>query len=655
MRSAVIAAVVATLSVAGALGRELPDDLAGEPGCVAGEVAARPDRYGQTRAVGRVWVTADDQILVELAPDEANRPNLFDLNGRTLVFTPDGAGRYWRRVGALEWEEETGEEVEDADGTVIRLGSFDFPFAGRRWDSVHLGPPGVLTFGAPYADTVRYPSRGVKRNADELISGPTVTALHKPYYRYGTTHVARGTDRMVVTWLSWDRSAWVHGVKPEKPARFQAVLGADGSIRFNYMEVPFQDGIAGLFQEEGPVTGVDLSQSDTRASSFHHEVFHFRSGIDFMIDEVECHLMRTLGDEFDLFVYHSQSRVDILGPVTGWSGGDTAKTDGCTRGRFKGSWYLPVWIKSSSVFHASRFREEEFDDKGFDRGLGLFAHEFGHHWLAYYYYEKAGRRIPLFLPRSEGGCNCHWRREFHTPAAFPWRGTAGEVGRDSTMGGSYWVDRGNGRFSPRATGDGGFSWLDLYAMGLADAEEVPDTFILKNLQEDYTAEKEIVSVDQIVVDREKFPWAPEPQGTAHSQKVFNAGFVYLLEPGQVPSGDMLALHAGSKARVPAHWSHITGGRSRITTVVPRIDGNRPPTAEGAVPALTLTENGTAWQGSVAGYFSDPDGDPLTYRAASTEDGVAEVAISAGTVTIRPRTAGTAVVTVTAQDGRGGLA
>ena len=651
MRPAVIAAVVATLFVAGAPGRELPDDLAREPGCVAGEEAARPQGYGQTRAVGRVWVTADNQILVELAPDEANRPNLFDLNGRTLVFRPDGAGRYWRQVGALEWEEEIGEEVEDADGTVVELESFDFPFAGRRWDSVHLGPPGVLTFGGPYTDTMRYPSRGVKGNADELISGPTVTALHKPFYRNGTTHVARRTDRIVVTWISGDSSAWVHGVKPEKPARFQAVLGADGSIRFNYIDVPFQDGITGLFQEEGPVTGVDLSQSESRSSDLHHEVFHFRSGIDFTLNEVGCHLMRTLGDEFDLFVYHNESRVDMMGTIA-WGGPASARNDGCTQGRFKGSWVRPVWIKSSSVFDAHPSVE---DDERFDPGLWLFAHEFGHNWLAYFTYEKAGRRKPLNHTYAEGGCSCHWRREFHTPAAFPWRGTPGEVGRDSTMGGSYWVDRGNGRFSPRATGHGGFSWLDLYAMGLADAEEVPDTFILKNLQEDDTAEKEIVSVDQIVVDREKFPWAPEPQGTAHSQKVFNAGFVYLLEPGQVPSGDMLALHAGSKARVPAHWSHITGGRSRITTVVPRIDGNRPPTAEGAVPALTLTENGTAWRANLADYFSDPDGDPLTYRAGSTEDGVAAAGISASTVTIRPRTAGTAVVTVTAQDGRGGLA
>ena len=71
---------------------------------------------------------------MELALDEATRPNLFDLNERTLVFTPDGTGQYSREVRALEWKEEIGEAVEHVpeSGAVIMLESFDFPFGGRR-------------------------------------------------------------------------------------------------------------------------------------------------------------------------------------------------------------------------------------------------------------------------------------------------------------------------------------------------------------------------------------------------------------------------------------------------------------------------------------------------------------------------------------------
>ena len=655
MRRTVIRAVIGTLFVAGALGRDLPDDVVREPHRVVGKDAAAPDRYAQTRAVNEIWVTSDNQILVELAPDEATRPNLFDLNRRSVVFTPDGTGRYSRQVKALEWEEEIGEEILEilyhkAPGTVIMLESFHFPFAGQRWDSVHLGPPGVLTFGGPFNYEPHSRSRSVTRVAADFISGPTISPLYRPY-RYGTTHVARRADQIVVTWINTDFSTRVHGVEPEKPARFQTILGADGSIRFNYIDVPFEDGIVGLFQEEGPIAGVDLSQSESRVSTIHHEVFHFRNRTYFKRREVVCHLLRALGDEFDAFVFHREFRLDTLGIPTSWASPDAVKFEGCTQGRLKGYWTLPVWIKSAIVFNARPFSYE--DHERFDSGLYLFAHEFAHTWLAYFSYDKSGQHNPLFLPISEGGCDCHWRWELHTPAAFPWSGSPGAVGRDSIMGGNFWFDLGNGRFIPIARGHGGFSWLDLYAMGLADAEEVPDMFIMRNLQdspEGYTAEKEIVSIDQIVAAE-----GLRVPGTAHSQKVFNAGFVYLLEPGQMPSGDMLDLHARYKDKAAEYWSHITGGRSQITTVIPGTAGNRPPRSIGTIPAQALTEEGAAWEVNLAGYFSDPDGDPLTYETASSDADVAVAGISGSLVTIEPGTVGTAVVTVTAKDGRGGLA
>ena len=667
MRQAVIPAVIGTLFVAGALGRDLPDDVVREPLKATGQGEASAFDSNHSNPVKEIWVTADNQILVELVPNEATRPNLFDLNGRTLVFTPDSAGGYSRQVRALEWEEEIGEEVQKLPDSrsVIRLESFGFPFAGQRWDSFYLGPPGVVTFGAPFTYSIPTFTITMQEIADRFISGPTVSALYRPR-RYGASHVAHRTDRVVVTWLAGDGSTWPHGVRPEKPARFQAILGADGSIRFNYFDVPFEDGIAGLFQEEGSLTEVDLSQSESRASNLHHEVFHFRRGINFTINDVECHLMRTLGDEFDLFVYHSQSRVDTLWTGTPWAGGDLARLDGCTQGRFKGSWYLPVWMKSRTVFNAHPILE---DNDGFDSGLYLFAHEFGHYWLAWASYDKSGQRERLY--RNEP-CKCHWRFGLHTPAPFPWRPPKEEsypefeeeTGSRSIMGGFYWVDHGDGSFTPDGSNTrGGFSWLDLYAMGLADAEEVPDMFLLMNLQPnndpdkegDYTGDKEIISIDQILLYGHPFYDVYPVLGPALSQKVFNAGFVYLLEPGQPPSGDMLALHARYKSRVPVHWAHITGGRSQITTVIPGTDNNRPPKAEGTIPAQTLTENGTVWRANLAGYFSDPDGDPLTYQAGSSDAEVVAARISGSTVTIQPGTAGTALVTVTATDGRRGLA
>ena len=654
MRQAFIVAVVGVLLMAGAFGRDLPDDVVRESHRVVGQGEVLTTDSTQTSPINEILVTADNQILVELALDEASRPNVFDLNERTLVFTPDGQGGYSREVRALKWEEEIGEEVEyrDDSGAVIMLEIFDFPFAGQRWDSFHLGPPGVVAFGKPFTYAHSQHALTLKKIANKFISGPTISVLYKPL-RYGTQHIARRTDRIIVTWLNWDERSWAHGVRPEKPGRFQAVLGADGSIRFNYIDVPYEDGIVGLFKDEFPSPGIDLSRSESRVSDRQHEVFHFRSV--FTRERVVCPLLQALGDEFEGFVFHSENRVDYLGAVA-W--GDTCcKGAGCGHGRLKGNWVRPVWIKSRSVFDRSpppvHYRG------GFDGGLRLFAHEFAHIWLAYFSYDKSGQREPLFLPSSEGGCGCHWQRELHAPAVFPWNAEA--IFSASVMGGKFWFDHGQGRFTPFDNAlSGGFSWLDLYAMGLADAEEVPDMFIVRNLQFDadpnevgyYTGEKETVTIDQIIAAE-----GPRVPGTAHSQKVFNAGFVYLLEPGQTPSGDLLDLHARYQDKVMEHWSHITGGRSRITTVVPQIANNRPPRAVGRIEGqpLVLAEGGTAVEVDVGDYFSDPDGDPLTYKVTSSDDEVAVAGMSGSIVTINPGSAGQATVTVTAKDGRGGLA
>ena len=80
--------------------------------------------------------------------------------------------------------------------------------------------------------------------------------------------------------------------------------------------------------------------------------------------------------------------------------------------------------------------------------------------------------------------------------------------------------------------------------------------------------------------------------------------------------------------------------------------NQAPVRVGAIPAQTLGVGETAMV-NVAGYFNDPDGDALTYTAASSNAATASVAVVGSVVTITAVAQGVASVTVTARD-TGGL-
>ena len=98
-----------------------------------------------------------------------------------------------------------------------------------------------------------------------------------------------------------------------------------------------------------------------------------------------------------------------------------------------------------------------------------------------------------------------------------------------------------------------------------------------------------------------------------------------------------------------------GGDRRPTMQIqpPTAPEARAPVARGAIPDQTLVEGGTETL-DVEPYFTDPDGDSLTYTVAVLSGAsAATVTVSGSVVTIRGLVAGTAGVRVTATD-PGGL-
>ena len=96
-------------------------------------------------------------------------------------------------------------------------------------------------------------------------------------------------------------------------------------------------------------------------------------------------------------------------------------------------------------------------------------------------------------------------------------------------------------------------------------------------------------------------------------------------------------------------------RWRIDAVPEGGGTNRAPQPTGSIPAQTLTVGGGATSVSVERYFTDPDGDALTYSAGSDGTGVVRASAAGSTVVLTPVAAGTATVTVTARDPDGASA
>ncbi|MYB97144.1 MAG: hypothetical protein F4X60_01110 [Gemmatimonadetes bacterium] len=171
--------------------------------------------------------------------------------------------------------------------------------------------------------------------------------------------------------------------------------------------------------------------------------------------------------------------------------------------------------------------------------------------------------------------------------------------------------------------------------------------------------------------------APQPAGTIPALELAPAetATVDASRYFNDPDGDVLAYTVASSdssvAAISASGSVVTitavaDGSATITVTAEDPDGltatqdagvtvaraNRAPRPVGSIPPMTLDPGETAGI-DASGYFTDPDGDGLTYTAVSSSPGVVTASVAGSIVTVGAVAAGSATITVTAHD-PGGL-
>lgn len=201
----------------------------------------------------------------------------------------------------------------------------------------------------------------------------------------------------------------------------------------------------------------------------------------------------------------------------------------------------------------------------------VMLHEFGHRWLYFFRIKEGSVTSSVLNPIS-----AHPAAYVDTRAAF----RVYDDLESSVMGGAFFTRQGDGSYKTRAA-NAGFSWTDLYLMGLAAPEEVQPWFYLADtspaLPQAYwpadgltvTGTRRDVNIGQIIDVH-----GPRNPTSATSQKDFRIAFVLVTEPGREATAAEMARLKEWRALMERNFAIATGGRGRLTTSYVRVGKKR---------------------------------------------------------------------------------
>lgn len=324
------------------------------------------------------------------------------------------------------------------------------------------------------------------------------------------------------------------------------------------------------------------------------EAFHYPSPP--RMQDLTCSVIKALGDKFDMLAYYSDFRIDNPeagtssdgplgggpkgGKVTGIGAEQGNLADFCSKGRFQWQFIQPVYVGANQMqefppadltdkdthnigFYLHQLAERTSNGKipPYDYAMSQIGHEMGHRWSAFVQAKVNGESIELGPT--------HWDMGLQAVAPFPYQRPT----EASAMGGGVWQDNFDGTFTQLddnyyvpATG---YSYLDLYLMGLISPSEVPDFFILRHLVPQgkdanghpiFKAERTKITIQDVIAAE-----GPRQPDVDAAQKDFNTGMVMVVEHGKLPSPELIERTNGIRERWMDYWTTVTGHRSTMTT------------------------------------------------------------------------------------------
>ncbi len=545
--------------------------------------------------------TDGDLIVLTLDEGALGHANLFDLGKHTLRFTPDSGG-YRVENAAFTWDPAFGDELPVRTRTAVALHEFAFPFSGKTWNALTVDATGSIGFG----DGVAIGRFDQLQNAARTLVNktPAICVFMKPRMS-GSRYVKALADRLVITWTLTEPAGGIQDFTWTPTVnRFQAVLSKNGTIQMSYDDVAAKDAIVGLYPAVPAPTGtstigaVDLSALKPSDGPFAavYESFHYLSLPNSR--DLACTVLKPLGDKFDFLAYYSDFRIDNQeagtpsngplgggptgGAVTGIGATQRGLASYCSAGRFQWQFIQPVYVGSNQMqeqppagltdtsnrnigfyMHQLGLRTPDGRIPAYDYALSQIGHEMGHRWSAFVSARKNGEMIPLGPT--------HWARGLQAPAPFPFQRPT----EASAMGGGVWQDNADGTFTQLdddyyvpATG---YSYLDLYLMGLMAPSEVPDFFLLRNLEAAgrdanghpiFKADRSRIAIEDVIAVE-----GPRQPDVDHSQKQFNTGMVMVVEHGKKPSRELIERVNGIRRAWTDYFATVTGHRASMTATV----------------------------------------------------------------------------------------